>query len=79
MPAIGVVCSGSWVAGQSARSGLRPIMSLRVALAALSDGDVLLVTRLDRLARSTRDLFNVLDAVVGLAYRRGYYYGGYNY
>ena len=26
-------------------------------------GDVLLVTRLDRLARSTRDLLNVLDAV----------------
>ena len=36
---------------------------LRKALAALSDGDVLLVTRLDRLARSTRDLLNVLDAV----------------
>ena len=36
---------------------------LRKALAALSDGDVLLVTRLDRLARSTKDLLNVLDAV----------------
>jgi DNA invertase Pin-like site-specific DNA recombinase len=33
------------------------------ALSALSPGDVLLVTRLDRLARSTRDLLNVLDAV----------------
>ena len=33
------------------------------ALAALGPGDVLLVTRLDRLARSTRDLLNVLDAV----------------
>ena len=33
------------------------------AIAALSPGDVLLVTRLDRLARSTRDLLNVLDAV----------------
>src|SRR4029077_10590200 len=32
-------------------------------IAALSAGDVLLVTRLDRLARSTRDLLNVLDAV----------------
>ena len=30
---------------------------------ALQPGDVLLVTRLDRLARSTRDLLNVLDAV----------------
>jgi DNA invertase Pin-like site-specific DNA recombinase len=29
----------------------------------LGAGDVLLVTRLDRLARSTRDLLNVLDAV----------------
>ena len=33
------------------------------AIGALSHGDVLLVTRLDRLARSTRDLLNVLDAV----------------
>ena len=29
----------------------------------LEDGDVLMVTRLDRLARSTRDLLNVLNAV----------------
>lgn len=29
----------------------------------LEPGDVLLVTRLDRLARSTRDLLNVLDVV----------------
>jgi DNA invertase Pin-like site-specific DNA recombinase len=36
---------------------------LAKALAALGAGDVLLVTRLDRLARSTRDLLNVLDAV----------------
>jgi DNA invertase Pin-like site-specific DNA recombinase len=33
------------------------------AIGALGPGDVLLVTRLDRLARSTRDLLNVLDAV----------------
>ena len=33
------------------------------ALATLGPGDVLLVTRLDRLARSTRDLLNVLDQV----------------
>lgn len=32
------------------------------AIAALDKVDVLLVTRLDRLARSTRDLLNVLDA-----------------
>jgi DNA invertase Pin-like site-specific DNA recombinase len=33
------------------------------ALAELQDGDVLLVTRLDRLARSTRDLLNILDTI----------------
>jgi DNA invertase Pin-like site-specific DNA recombinase len=33
------------------------------AIAALGTSDVLLVTRLDRLARSTRDLLNVLDAI----------------
>jgi DNA invertase Pin-like site-specific DNA recombinase len=32
-------------------------------LAKLESGDVLLVTRLDRLARSTLDLLNVLDRV----------------
>ena len=33
------------------------------AIAALNAGDVLLVTRLDRLARSTRDLLNTLDTI----------------
>jgi DNA invertase Pin-like site-specific DNA recombinase len=37
--------------------------ALAKAIAALGVGDVLLVTRLDRLARSTRDLLNVLDTV----------------
>jgi DNA invertase Pin-like site-specific DNA recombinase len=37
--------------------------ALANAIAALGSGDVLLVTRLDRLARSTRDLLNVLDSV----------------
>src|SRR5205807_4521768 len=36
---------------------------LRRAIAALTCGDVLMVTRLDRLARSTRDLLNILDEV----------------
>ena len=36
---------------------------LRRALGALQKGDVLLVTRLDRLARSTRDLLNTLAAI----------------
>jgi DNA invertase Pin-like site-specific DNA recombinase len=37
--------------------------ALGKAIAALGEGDTLLVTRLDRLARSTRDLLNVLDTV----------------
>jgi DNA invertase Pin-like site-specific DNA recombinase len=37
--------------------------ALAKALTALQPGDVLLVTRLDRLARSTRDLLNVLDTI----------------
>jgi DNA invertase Pin-like site-specific DNA recombinase len=36
---------------------------LAKALAALEPGDVLLVTRLDRLARSTLDLLNTLDTI----------------
>lgn len=37
--------------------------ALAKAIAALSEGDVLMVTRLDRLARSTRDLLNTLDTI----------------
>jgi DNA invertase Pin-like site-specific DNA recombinase len=33
------------------------------ALKSLGEGDTLLVTRLDRLARSTRDLLNTLDTI----------------
>jgi DNA invertase Pin-like site-specific DNA recombinase len=36
---------------------------LAKALAALGNGDTLIVTKLDRLARSTRDLLNTLDAI----------------
>jgi DNA invertase Pin-like site-specific DNA recombinase len=46
---------------QSGTRSDRP--QLRKALAALGEGDVLMVTRLDRLARSTRDLLNVLHEV----------------
>jgi DNA invertase Pin-like site-specific DNA recombinase len=37
--------------------------ALGKALKGLETGDVLLVTRLDRLARSTRDLLNILDRI----------------
>ena len=37
--------------------------ALAQALRALGPGDVLMVTRLDRLARSTRDLLNTLDTI----------------
>ena len=37
--------------------------ALAKAMAALGEGDTLIVTRLDRLARSTRDLLNTLHAV----------------
>jgi DNA invertase Pin-like site-specific DNA recombinase len=36
---------------------------LQKVMARLEPGDVLMVTRLDRLARSTRDLLNTLDAI----------------
>jgi len=36
---------------------------LSKAIAALKEGDTLLVTRLDRLARNTRDLLNILAAI----------------
>ena len=38
---------------------------LRKVIAALQAGDVLMVTRLDRLARSTHDLLNTLAAITG--------------
>src|SRR5271157_3200218 len=38
---------------------------LRRALDQLAKGDVLMVTRLDRLARSTRDLLNTLATITG--------------
>jgi DNA invertase Pin-like site-specific DNA recombinase len=42
---------------------IRDRNQLTRALTALSKGDVLLVTRLDRLARSTRDLLNILASI----------------
>jgi len=49
---------------QETASGARSDRAgLKRAIGRLSAGDVLVVTRLDRLARSTRDLLNVLEEV----------------
>jgi hypothetical protein len=42
---------------------------LAKALAALAEGDTLVVCKLDRLARSTRDLLNTLDVIGKARYR----------
>lgn len=44
---------------------------LKKALATLSEGDVLIVTRLDRLARSTRDLLDIVHTIMSPANSRG--------
>lgn len=46
-------------------AGLKKRPRLQQLLQQLEPGDVLLVTRLDRLARSTRDLLNILAAIGG--------------
>lgn len=49
---------------QEKASGARAAREgLNRAIKALNAGDVFLVTRLDRLARSTRDIWNLLDAI----------------
>ena len=41
----------------------RPQLAKMIMIKALGAGDVLVVSRLDRLARSTRDLLNIVDAI----------------
>lgn len=56
--------SGATRIAQEKASGARTDrVELRKALDRLESGDVLLVTRLDRLARSTRDLLNVIKVI----------------
>jgi DNA invertase Pin-like site-specific DNA recombinase/predicted nucleotidyltransferase len=47
----------------AASAGKSDLRELAKAIGALDPGDSLLVTRLDRLARSTRDLLNILGAI----------------
>src|SRR5438132_6625045 len=53
------------VFGEVASGAKTDRAQLRRPLALLAAGDVLTVTRLDRLARSTRDLLNTLAAITG--------------
>lgn len=48
---------------ETASGAITDRAQLRRVLATLGDGDVLVVTRLDQLARSTGDLLNILDTV----------------
>jgi DNA invertase Pin-like site-specific DNA recombinase len=57
----GVGCARIFAEKISGAYSDRP--ALAKALAALGEGDTLIVTKLDRLARSTRDLLNTLDAI----------------
>jgi Resolvase, N terminal domain len=52
-----------WVFAEKVSGAITDRRQLAKALAALAPGDTLIVTKLDRLARSTRDLLNTLDAI----------------
>src|SRR5712691_4792864 len=63
-PVQALEAAGASVIFEETASGARTDRAqLAKAMAALRTGDTLIVTRLDRLARSTRDLLNMLDAV----------------
>ncbi|BDV36302.1 recombinase family protein [Methylocystis iwaonis] len=62
-PSEGVArCQGRKVFRETESGAKSDRRELSRAIKALAEGDTLLVTRLDRLARSTRDLLNILDA-----------------
>lgn len=48
---------------EKASGASRERAQLRKLLASLNPGDLVIVTRLDRLARSTRDLLNIIDQI----------------
>src|SRR3546814_6561859 len=58
------VCASDLKVFHETASGIKSDRKeLAKALKVLGAGDTLIVTRLDRLARSTRDLLNILDTV----------------
>ena len=57
------VANCNWIFREKISGAPTDRKQLARLIEALDKGDVLVVTRLDRLARSTRDLLNVLDAV----------------
>ena len=62
----GLQAAGAGKVFREVASGARTDRAqLRKAIATLQADDVLMVTRLDRLARSTRDLLNTLAAIAG--------------
>src|SRR3954447_18796324 len=64
--AVALTAAGAGRVFQEVASGAKTDRTqLRKALDRLGAGDVLMVTRLDRLARSTRDLLNTLAAIAG--------------
>ena len=71
LEAAGAGVGGGRVFREKVSGAARERPQLAKLLASLSPGDVVLVTRLDRLARSTRDLLNVLGTVAekGAAFR----------
>ncbi len=71
LEAAGAGVGGGKVYREKVSGAARERPQLAKLLEALSPGDVVLVTRLDRLARSTRDLLNVLGTIAdkGAAFR----------
>lgn len=71
LEAAGAGVGGGKVYREKVSGAARERPQLGKLLEALSPGDVVLVTRLDRLARSTRDLLNVLGTIAekGAAFR----------
>jgi DNA invertase Pin-like site-specific DNA recombinase len=63
-PGSGITAAGAAKVFKEKVSGAKSDRTqLKNAIAALAEGDALIITRLDRLARSTRDLLNILASI----------------